>query len=140
MLTLNAKLALSATAAKAYKNILGENTSTLSATAVRSTLDLWVGSGNTAPTVNDVALESRITTLQKASSSSALAANYGDNFTITASTTYINNTGSDITVSELGVVANSASDALTILLAREVIDPVVIPANGGQKTFTVTIG
>lgn len=141
MLNLNGKLALASTAAKAYKNINGETTGTTqSATNVRTNIEVRVGSGTTAPTVNDTYLESVITTLSKVSSTSSSAYTYGDNYSLTATTTYENNTDSDVTVTELGMVANAtAAEGTQIMIAREVIDPVTIPV-GGQKTFTLTIG
>lgn len=135
MLTRNGKLCMINVASKTFKIISGE-TANMQGSQVRQAV-IACGSGNTNPTVDDYCLESPVNTLSRISTSCVMNATYENNFLETITSTMQNDTSSDITVTEIGAMGGTSNN---VLIAREVIDPVVIPANGGQKTFTVTIG
>ena len=142
MLTLNGKLCLGASNAKYYKRCDGTMTSNTQSTANIKNASVWCGSGTTPPNVNDYALANPITELTQVSNTYATCETFGSDFVETITTTWQNNTSSDITVTEIGAMGYNTQAVLDskVMIAREVIEPVVIPANGGQKTFTLQIG
>lgn len=98
-----------------------------------------VGSGTTAPTENDHALTAPITRGVTIS----LAANRGDKKG-TYFVTVLNSGSEALTVSEIGFICRvftaSGGQFADVLFARGVLDePVELAANGGSKTFDVTI-
>lgn len=97
------------------------------------------GTGNTAATVDDADLANRVSTLTEISSEATQKSTrtYVDNLIAAFATTYQNNTGEDITISELGVFLSDGT--LLYMIARQVIDPVTVRA-GATYTFTMTIG
>lgn len=113
---------------------------------VRQNLAIFVGNGTTAPTVDDLDLESEINTLTKMSggntTSTAWAYNtYENNYIGNIYATFKNDTANDITVTELGVRAddiNFAGVYKQFLMIRETFDPVTI-APGETYSFSVTI-
>ena len=135
MLTRNGKLCMMNVASKAFKLTSGEM-GNLQGSVVRQAA-IACGSGNTPSTVDDYCLETPNNTLARLSNSCVINASYDNNFLETITSTFQNDTESDIIVTEIGALGGSSNN---VLIAREVIDPVVIPANGGQKTFTITIG
>lgn len=55
--------------------------------------------------------------------------------------TVTNNTDTDITVSEVGIIVQGNGAANTFLIAREVLDtPITVKANGGAQVFGIDIG
>ena len=92
-----------------------------------------LGSGVTEPTESDFKLSSAITGLTLVGSTKF---NRNDTSILTVVSVYKNNTDSDITVNEIGLMFSNTS---TYLLGREVLDsPVTIKA-GETYTFTVIV-
>lgn len=108
-------------------------------------ITLIVGNGTTPATINDIKIESQIKTLTPISSSVFYSNRdidpsifYGIN------KTYKNNTSESITVTEICLytqipyVADGRNAWSNVLLAREVVDPVII-APGETYTFSINI-
>lgn len=101
---------------------------------------LDIGSGNTAPTENDYCLESPIDLGFSGKSYCTPILDENNNIIGTQnSVTYINNTGSEVTIREIGTYwcafFTNASAVSWFLIERTVLEtPVVVPVNG-----TVTI-
>lgn len=109
---------------------------------------ICLGDGTTAPTLSDYCLDNDITSSLSFISGTTPGSNPGGNSrtadsgfaSVTA--TYKNNTGSDITVKEIGLMAavGQAGANYHILLTRDVLNtPVTIPA-GQERAFTVHVG
>lgn len=103
-----------------------------------------LGTGTTAPTINDYKMESYIPegTLSYTGSSLTLPLSDGEwanNGTFSLTQTVANNTNSPVTVTELGVYNSGATgtNKATILLTRDVISPVTIQPNE-TKTFIIS--
>ena len=90
-----------------------------------------VGSGNTAPTPNDVSLENEITTLNN---SGNILNNNENGITYTAILT--NNTSSDITIKEYGLYVYSGSYKM---LTRTVLNNYITLEAGESITITINI-
>ena len=120
--------------------------STIQFNALRQNLAIFVGNGTTAPTIDDLDLESEINTLTKMSggntTSTGYAGNtYENNYIGNIYATFKNDTANNITVTELGVKAdniNISGSYKQVLMIRETFDPVVI-APGETYSFSVTI-
>ena len=136
MLTLNGKFALGHSASGSFKNIEGTMVS-VQGSAILNTVRLRVGTGTTAATVNDYAIETPDTSLSVSGDNYSKPSAYGDDYIGMVTATFQNTTDNDIVVSELGLLGTTNYN---VLIAREVINPVTIPANGGTKTFTISIG
>lgn len=108
-------------------------------------ITLIVGNGTTPATINDIKIESQIKTLTPISSSVIYSNKdidpsifYGVN------KTYKNNTSESITITEICLYTQMpyVGDGRTlwakVLLAREVIDPIII-APGETYTFSINI-
>lgn len=105
-----------------------------------------VGTGTTAPTIDDYCMENENTDLQQLSL--YIRPNYTDDNSdipyiadiITITATYKNNTSNNITISELGFGVNSNYDNNNkYLLCHEVLDEPVTIEPGKVYTFTMTI-
>ena len=113
---------------------------TSSSNANAGTICLDIGSGNTAPTENDYCLESPIDLGFSGNSFCTPILDENNNILgIQNSVTYINNTGSEVTIREIGTYLcayfSSTSNRTWFLIERTVLEtPVVVPVNG-----TVTI-
>lgn len=90
-----------------------------------------VGSGNTAPTLNDVSLESEITTLRNIGN---VLNNNENGITYTAILT--NNTNADITIKEFGLYVYSGSYKM---LTRTVLNNYITLEAGESTTITINI-
>lgn len=90
-----------------------------------------VGSGNTAPTVNDVSLENEITTLRNDGN---VINNNENGITYTAILT--NNSSSDITIKEYGLYVYSGSYKM---LTRTVLNNYITLEAGESITITINI-
>jgi hypothetical protein len=158
MLTKNGKLFYgfgsmkSSTNCSGYKLCSGGLKSITSGTYDRGIID--VGNGTTAPTVDDYCMESENTTLTYISDSRdvPIKTDYEKDYIYSCTTTYKNNTSNPITITELGLYRTSSGNTASVpieesapistfgvLIAREVIDPVIINPNE-TKTFTMVIG
>ena len=105
---------------------------------------IWVrgGTGNTTPSADDVDLyeaNSTLTEIDNTDTQKKSARTYEDNFILTVSTTYQNNTGNDITIKELGMFIHESYNNRDIMIARQLVDPVIVRA-GRSYAFTMTIG
>ncbi|WP_278984568.1 hypothetical protein [Segatella bryantii] len=90
-----------------------------------------VGSGNTAPTINDVSLENEITTL----SNNGIVLNNNENG-ITYTAILTNNTNADITIKEYGLYVYSGGYKM---LTRTVLDNPITLASGEIVSITINI-
>jgi hypothetical protein len=129
------------------------STGTLSTdTYTRGIID--IGSGTTTPTSSDYCMENENTTLTYLSdvSDAPIGGQYDKNYIYSCTTTYKNNTNNPITVTELGLYRTSSGNRASVpieestpienmgvLIAREVIDPVIINPSE-VKSFTMVIG
>lgn len=120
-----------------YADNYNENSGEISNTRSLG-LAIAIGSGTTAPTINDYKMENAITSsLNTAGATRNTVANTsGSTVTLTQPITNIGE--SSITVSEVGVFGAYVADGPCILLARDVISPITIAPNE-SKTFVVTI-
>lgn len=105
---------------------------------------IWVkgGTGNTTPSTDDTDLYKAVSTLTEIDNTDTQRPStrtYEDNFIMTVTTTYQNNTGNDITIKELGMFIHENYNNRDVLIARQLIDPVVVRA-GRSYAFTMTIG
>ena len=112
----------------------------------RYDLSFVVGTGNTEPTANDYCLENDVTANISSYSTSVNVTFEDGKFRTIATISGVNNTESDITISEVGVTkkyfyttnGTSVSDNTfyNVLLIRHVLEtPKVVPSGSG---FTVT--
>lgn len=136
MLTRNGFLALMNSSSKSYKNVEGA-TQSASGSNVIGNSRVSIGTGTDAVTIDDYTL-TEITTLAASNINIAKNAAYEDAFMAIITTTYTNSTGADVVVNEIGW-EYVASGVVSILLARELIEPVTIAA-GQSKTFTLKVG
>lgn len=100
------------------------------------------GSGNTPVTVDDKDLAAAVTTLTEIDNTDTQKQSprsYEDNFILTVTTTYQNNTGEDIIIRELGLFVFETYSSKEHMIARILIDPVPVRA-GRSYAFTMTIG
>ena len=111
-----------------------------------STLRLYVGSEESSYDYDFAGgLENAgLTTLTVTNTIDGTQPSYTQNYIAIFSATYRNNTESDVTINEVGVIGNDngsgyPSNDHFICIAREVIDPVTI-APGEAYTFTMYIG
>ena len=103
---------------------------------------IMIGNSNTEPASSDYFMDGRITALTEISSSSRAPAQFEEAFMQACTTTYINNTDQPVTVNELGYAMcddTSFSDDFAVLIARELIDPLVIQP-GETFAFTMVLG
>ena len=105
---------------------------------------IWVkgGTGNTTPSVDDIDLYEAVSTLTEIDNTNTQKISprsYEDNFIMTVTTTYQNNTGIDITIKELGMFIHENYNNRDVMIARQLVDPVVVRA-GRSYAFTMTIG
>lgn len=115
-------------------------------------VELRVGSGNTAPTLDDYCLGNQINSLTKVNEtvfpdlSNTGHKSYGYFTAVTSfAATYRNDTNSAITVNEIGVFyyngspVTSYGDNKWIMFARGVLDAPVEIAPGETYTFSITV-
>lgn len=122
-------------------------TSTDAYVQTMASLALYAGTGNTTPSSSDISISNpnagltpilRTNTLDENGKNPDPTQDYIGVFSVT----YRNDTVSDITVSEIGLIGTFPGVQVSlwyILAAREVIDPVTI-APGEAYTFTMYIG
>lgn len=100
------------------------------------------GTGNTNPTVDDwnlAALVSNLTEIDNTNTQKKTPRSFENNFILTVTTTYQNNTGSDVTIKELGLFIHEGQTDIDHMIARQLVDPVIVRA-GRSYAFTMTIG
>lgn len=103
-------------------------------------INLIVGSGTTAATINDYSLESQVSSLTATSSSNSgnRTPNYDDGYILSCSRTFKNNTANDVTINELGLVTYLQNIG-NFLIAREVLPAPVTIAPNASYTFSIVI-
>jgi hypothetical protein len=101
------------------------------------------GSGTTAPTIDDIDLEHRITSgLSILSGGLSLGKVADGQYCAWASYTVTNTSEEEITISEIGILTNfvvSNSENAAILMERTVLDEPIVIAPGDQKIITYAI-
>lgn len=103
-----------------------------------------IGFGDTPPTSNDYKLEdsNACDTPTLTFISNGYPSNYTYPYIRNVTTTYVNNSGSDVTVKEIGLVQKGSTannNEQNVLITRNVLDtPIVVP-NGSQVSFTVSL-
>lgn len=103
---------------------------------------ICVGIGTTPPTIDDTKLENAILNLDFLGGSCA-----GSYQTITATSTWQNNTGAPVTINELGIHfssdINSTNTSYTkapfVILTRSVLEQPVVMQDGDSRTFSIAI-
>ena len=109
-------------------------------TQIFTSMKLCVGTGSATPASTDYAItnaDAGLTVVTRTGTNDGTAASYTQDYIGIFSVTYRNDTASDITVSEVGLIGSSNS--ADILLARETFTPVTIEP-GDSYTFTMYIG
>ena len=99
---------------------------------------LLAGSNNAEETYNDYCLNvlKNLTVVGYRSASITYSA---DGCVYTTVKTFINNTGNDITVNELGIYQNYDYASQVLLYRKKLDKPVTVKANGGTATFSLVI-
>lgn len=109
-------------------------------TQVFTGMKLYVGTGSATPASTDYNItnaDANLTVITRTGTNDGTAASYTQDYIGIFSVTYRNDTGSDVTVSEAGLIGSS--NGADILVARETFTPVTIEA-GDSYTFTMYIG
>lgn len=109
-------------------------------TQVFTGLKLCVGTGSATPASTDYAItnaDAGLTVITRTGTNDGTAASYTQDYIGVFSVTYKNETGSNVTVSEVGLIGSS--QGMDILVAREIFTPVTIEP-GDSYTFTMYIG
>lgn len=110
-----------------------------------ASLALYVGSDSTAPTADDYTMGETnlgLTVVATTGTNDSTAGDFRQNYIAIFNRTFRNDTDTDITVSEVGIIGSGRgpfSNPKTFLIARDVIDPVTI-APGEAYTFSMYIG
>ena len=101
---------------------------------------LVLGTGDTAATAEDYALEDDITASLSNVTQSYTCGADDDSLKVVYSISFTNSTGSDIVIREVGIetdVADTSRNKFQILTARQVLNtPITVPAGGG-KVITI---
>lgn len=130
-----------ALAFKYVENIYADNYNENSATIDSSLgIGLVIGSGTTAPTINDYKMENAITANLNAGGVTRSFVANSSNSSLTVVQPIVNLGANTITINEIGLFGkgSAASSGGCLLLSRDIISPVTIAPNE-TKTFTVTI-
>lgn len=96
---------------------------------------IYLGTGNVTPTINDYKLSGELVTGLTSQEKSTTA----NNNSITFSATATNNTESPVTIKEIGLGGYYNSTPFVILLTRDVLATPVTLNVGDSKTFSITI-
>ena len=120
--------------------LYADNYKEINATISSSSLGIGIaiGSGTTAPTIDDFKMENAITTNLNAAGATRSFVADTNNSVISLTQPIVNMGESSITVSEVGIFAAYNTSGACMLLSRDVITPVTIAPNE-SKTFVVTI-
>lgn len=98
--------------------------------------EIYLGTGNVTPTIDDYKLSGELITSLVSQELSTTA----NNNSITFSAIATNNTESPVTIKELGLGGYNSSDPpFVILLTRDVLATPVTLNTGDSKTFSITI-
>ena len=97
---------------------------------------IYLGTGNTAPTIDDYKLSGELIT----GLTSQVQNTSATNNSITFSATATNNTDAPVTIKEIGLGGfKSSTGACVVLLTRDVLPTPVTLNVGDSKTFSITI-
>ena len=114
--------------------------------ALLRTLGLYVGANDTPATSSDYAFTSLrsnlgLTTISMTGTNDATEPLYTQDYMAVFTSTLRNDTASDITVKEVGIIGNAHGQGydFPVLIARDVFDPITI-APGEIYTFSMYIG
>lgn len=97
--------------------------------------EIYLGTGNVTPTIDDYKLSGELVTVLK-SQEQRTAAN---NNSITFSAIATNNTESPVTIKEIGLGGYFSAYSCVFLLTRDVLATPVTLNTGDSKTFSITI-
>ena len=97
--------------------------------------EIYLGTGNVTPTIDDYKLSGELITslISQGQSTSA------NNNSITFSAIATNNTESPVTIKEIGLGGYYNTDKCVVLLTRDVLPTPVTLNTGDSKTFSITI-
>lgn len=98
--------------------------------------EIYLGTGNVTPTIDDYKLSGELVTGLKSQEQSTTA----NNNSITFSAIATNNTQSPVTIKEIGLGGYTlGTTACVVLLTRDVLPTPVTLNTGDSKTFSITI-
>ena len=97
--------------------------------------EIYLGTGNVTPTIDDYKLSGELITGLASQEQSTTA----NNNSITFSAIATNNTESPVTIKEIGLGGYSNSPECVFLLTRDVLATPVTLNTGDSKTFSITI-
>lgn len=97
--------------------------------------EIYLGTGNVTPTIDDYKLSGELITSLISQEQSTTA----NNNSITFSAIATNNTESPVTIKEIGLGGYYISKPCVILLTRDVLPTPVTLNTGDSKTFSITI-
>lgn len=98
--------------------------------------EIYLGTGNVTPTIDDYKLSGELVTGLKSQTQSTTA----NNNSITFSAIATNNTESPVTIKEIGLGGYyNGSNPFVVLLTRDVLATPVTLNTGDSKTFSITI-
>lgn len=97
--------------------------------------EIYLGTGNVTPTIDDYKLSGELVTGLTSQEKSTTA----NNNSITFSAIATNNTKSPVTIKEIGLGGYNSSSPCVILLTRDVLATPVTLNVGDSKTFSITI-
>lgn len=108
--------------------------------------ELVVGTGSNPPAASDYSItntDAGLTVVTKTGTNDSTSPSYEQGYIAIFSKTYRNDTGSNVTISEVAIKTLAmdiySSPQFELIIARDVITPVVI-APGDAYTFTMYIG
>lgn len=102
---------------------------------VFSGCEIYLGTGNVTPTIDDYKLSGELVTGLTSQGQSTTA----NNNSITFSAIATNNTESPVTIKEIGLGGYYSGTAFVVLLTRDVLATPVTLNTGDSKTFSITI-
>ena len=97
--------------------------------------EIYLGTGNVTPTIDDYKLSGELVTVLKSQEQSTTA----NNNSITFSAIATNNTESPVTIKEIGLGGYYSNPNCVFLLTRDVLATPVTLNTGDSKTFSITI-
>lgn len=97
--------------------------------------EIYLGTGNVTPTIDDYKLSGELVTSLISQTQSTTA----NNNSITFSAIAINNSESPVTIKEIGLGGYSNNPRCVFLLTRDVLATPVTLNTGDSKTFSITI-
>lgn len=97
--------------------------------------NIYLGTGNVTPTIDDYKLSGELVTVLRSQEQSTTA----NNNSITFSAIATNNTESPVTIKEIGLGGDCTNPNCVFLLTRDVLATPVTLNTGDSKTFSITI-